>query len=110
MQTAKSLRDAATSEQQKAIDLRKQAETHRNKASSFSLADDSKLPMAESEQAQKAEEKAVQHDQAANQFIQQAADLESKAIEKERLKQDTQLAMQSKIDQLDAEAKKLRGE
>ncbi|MDB5162326.1 MAG: hypothetical protein JWM52_834 [Candidatus Saccharibacteria bacterium] len=110
MQTAKSLRDAATKEQQKANDLRKEAETHRDKAANYSLTDDPKLPIAESEQAQKADEKATLHDQAANQFIQQASDFESKAIEKERLKQDTQVAMQSQIDRLDAEAKKLRGE
>ncbi|MEO6109970.1 MAG: hypothetical protein ABIP50_03110 [Candidatus Saccharimonadales bacterium] len=109
MNTAKSLRDAATKEQQKALAERKNADLHRDKANSFHMNDDPKLPMNENMMAQKASETASQHDLAANDMIRQAAELEAKALVKERQKQEKIATMQNEIDKLDAEAKALRG-
>jgi hypothetical protein len=110
MKTVKRLQDDAAKQQEKATYERKEAQKHRENASAYKSQDDPHVPLRENELAQKAEEKAQLYDRAANELLGEASRIEDRVILLEREKQTKQVAMQTEIDRLEDEAKRLRGQ
>jgi len=108
MRTIQQLHDAADKERLKATGLRDEAEKQRLKAQDNM--DNPSISMSASNESQKLEEKAAIHDQQATKFLAEATDLEAKALELNRRKNEIQTNTQSEIDRLDREEKSLRGE
>lgn len=111
MRSVKQLRDGAKLERRRADALHKEAQAHRDKADNFtSNGADPKSALRETEAAQHLEERAAQHERTALDLQQEAAAVEQHAVEVERQEQDLQQATQTKLEQLETEKKKLRGE
>lgn len=110
MKSVKDLQKAADLERQKAEAERNAAQTHRDTASGYSLKDDPRVPMKENQEAQSADERAQEHEKAANALMQEATTIQEQTVAIEREKQEKQQRLQDEIDQLDAQAKSLRGE
>jgi hypothetical protein len=108
MKSIQQLHEAAAQETAKADDLRNDADKHRQKAQDN--ADNPQIMMDENNQAQKSEEKASVHDQAAATFNKEATDLEAKAMEISHQKDAIQASSQAQIEKLEQEEKMLRGE
>ena len=108
MKSIQQLHDTADKARQKAVAFRNEAEKQRLKAQDN--IDNPSIAMSASNEAQKLEEKASQHDQEAARIMQETTALEAKALELNRRKNEIQSSTQAEIDRLDREEKTLRGD
>lgn len=109
VQSVKALQDAAERERQKAQAQQLDASSHREQANKMDGRIDPQIPLKENERAQRTEESAMQHSNAADELSRKAAVIQNKIVELERLKQRKQVAHQAEIDRIDAEIAQLRG-
>jgi len=108
MRSIQQLHDAADKERQKADGLRGESQKQRLKAQDSM--DNPNIALVAANESQKDEEKAALHDQQAAKLLAEATDLEARALEINRRKNEIQANAQAQIDQLDREEKALRGE
>jgi hypothetical protein len=108
MRSIKLLHDTANKERRKSEDLRHEATKNRLKA--VETIEDQPLSLQYTNEAQKNEEKAAQHDNTAMNLENEAIALEAKALELNRKKNEIQASSQAEIVKLDKEEKSLRGE
>lgn len=107
MHSIQQLHDAADKEREKADSLRREAMKDRQKAEGAMK--DPQLSQRYANDGQKNEENAAEHDRVAMKFVAEATDLEAKAIELSRQKNEIKNSSRSQINKLDQEEKQLRG-